>query len=91
MTCKTCGAEMIRKSSLRLLLIGVAMMASISIGLIVPYFWAPGVILFLIGSYLVVWGTLGKGLWCRHCKKFWRRWRVQCSHCSTRGPRRTGL
>jgi hypothetical protein len=35
-----------------------------------PFFWAPGVILLLTGIYLIVWATLGKGYWCRNCKKF---------------------
>jgi hypothetical protein len=38
--------------------------------LVIPYFWIPGILLVLVGGYLVVWVTLGKGCWCRECKKF---------------------
>jgi hypothetical protein len=24
----------------------------------------------LVGSYLMAWATIGKGLWCRQCKRF---------------------
>ena len=70
MKCKTCGGEMIRKNRLRLFIVGVLMVASIAITAFVPYFWAPGVILVLTGVYFLTWATLGKGYWCRTCKKF---------------------
>lgn len=70
MTCKTCGGEMIQKSRWRLFLAGVGMVASLGLAAATPYFWAPGVILSLAGAYLVVWATLGRGRWCRECKRF---------------------
>ena len=70
MVCKTCGGEMIQKNRWRLFLVGVLMIASLGIAAIVPYYCAPGVILSLTGAYLVVWATLGRGRWCRNCKRF---------------------
>jgi hypothetical protein len=70
MTCNTCGGAMIQRSRPRLLLVGVLMIASVGLAFHVPYFWAPGLILLLLGAYLVLWATLGKGQWCRTCKKF---------------------
>lgn len=70
MTCKTCGGEMLQKNRWRLFLVGVLMIAAAGIAVFVPYFWAPGVILALAGAYLVVWATLGRGRWCRGCKRF---------------------
>jgi hypothetical protein len=70
MTCKSCGAEMVQKSRARLVTVGLVMMASLAIAFPVPWFWTPGAILFLVGIYLLLWGTLGRGAWCRNCKKF---------------------
>jgi hypothetical protein len=70
MTCKTCGGDMIQKSRWRLFLVGVLIIASTGLAVFVPYWWAPGVILLLTGTYLVVWATRGKGRWCRGCKRF---------------------
>ena len=68
--CKTCNGEMIQKSRFRLFIVGVLMVASLAIAVFVPLFWAPGIILLLTGCYLIIWATLGKGRWCRTCKKF---------------------
>jgi hypothetical protein len=61
---------MIQKSRARLFVVGAVMIASVALAFFVPYFWVPGSLLFLTGSYLVVWATLGKGCWCRNCKTF---------------------
>jgi hypothetical protein len=61
---------MVQKSRLRLFLVGAAMIASIAIAPFVPYLWGPVAILALIGVYLIVWATLGRGAWCRTCKRF---------------------
>ena len=68
--CKTCGGEMVQKSRFRLFIVGVLMVASLAIAVFVPLFWTPGIILLLTGCYLIIWATLGKGCWCRTCKKF---------------------
>ena len=54
----------------RLLVVGGVMIVSPALVLVSWYFLVPGIILALIGVYLVVWATLGRGLWCRSCKKF---------------------
>ena len=61
---------MIQKSRWRLLIVGILMLGAISGVLLTPLFWAPGIILMLTGAYLIVWATLGRGCWCRNCKKF---------------------
>ena len=69
-SCPTCGGEVIQKNKTRLIAVGLCMIASAATAFFFPLFWAPGVILVLTGVYLVVWATLGKARWCRHCKKF---------------------
>lgn len=61
---------MIQKSRWRLFIVGFLMSASIVAAFFFSFFWAPGLIFFIIGIYLMVWATLGKGYWCRTCKKF---------------------
>jgi hypothetical protein len=61
---------MIQKSRLRLVAVGLLMMLCVAIAFRFFWFWVPGIILFLTGAYLVVWATLGRGEWCRNCKKF---------------------
>jgi hypothetical protein len=72
MKCKSCGGDMIQKSRLRLVVVGLAMMLSVSIAFRFAWFWVPGIILLLTGIYLLVWGTVGHGRWCRNCKKVQR-------------------
>jgi hypothetical protein len=61
---------MVQKNTLRLFLVGLAMVASPAVATLVPYLWAPAIILLLTGSYLMAWATLGRGYWYRECKKF---------------------
>jgi hypothetical protein len=68
--CKTCDEEMIQKNRWRLFIVGVLMVTSLTIAAYVPLFWAPGIVLLLTGCYLIIWATLGKGYWCRACKRF---------------------
>ena len=70
MRCKTCNGEMVQKSRFRLITVGLAEMGLIAIAFRNSWFWAPGIILFLIGAYLITWATVGRGAWCRTCKKF---------------------
>jgi hypothetical protein len=46
------------------------MIASVAATALNSYLLVPGVILLLTGLYLVVWAALGRGRWCRRCKKF---------------------
>ena len=32
--------------------------------------WAPAILLGLTGVYLLAWATVGRGRWCRACKRF---------------------
>jgi hypothetical protein len=68
--CKACGGDMVQKSRLRLIVVGVLMIAALAVAPYIPFLWAPGIILFLAGAYLILWATIGKGLWCRTCKRF---------------------
>jgi hypothetical protein len=61
---------MIMKSRGRLFIVGVLMVAAAAAAYFVPYFWIAAILLLLIGSYLIAWATLGKGAWCRECKRF---------------------
>jgi hypothetical protein len=70
MACKTCGGETVQKGRRRLLLVGVLLLASTGVAAVHPYLWAAGALLFLAGAYLVAWATLGRGRWCRACKRF---------------------
>jgi len=70
MKCNTCGAEMFQKSRARLIVVGLIMILSVSVAIRFSWFWGPGIILFLIGIFLLTWATLGRGCWCRNCKKF---------------------
>jgi hypothetical protein len=70
MKCTTCDGELIQKNRVRLFAVGILMVCATGLAAVVPYFWAPGVILGLTGIYLILWATLGQGLWCRACKKF---------------------
>ena len=69
-SCPTCGGELIQKSKVRLIVVGICMIDSLIVAFFVPLFWVPGVVLALIGSYLLIWAILGKARWCRNCKKF---------------------
>jgi len=69
-SCPSCGGELIQKSKARLIIAGLAMIASVAIALVFPLFWAPGIILALTGIYLLVWATVGQARWCRNCKTF---------------------
>jgi hypothetical protein len=68
--CTTCGGVMIQKSRSRLFIVGALMIASLSITAFARLFWIPGIVLLLTGAYLIIWATVGKGCWCRTCKKF---------------------
>ena len=70
MKCKTCDGEMIQKSRIRLAMVGIVMLATLALAFVIPHFWVPAIILAFTGAYLLVWATLGRGCWCRNCKKF---------------------
>jgi hypothetical protein len=61
---------MVRKSPLRLVSVGLLMVAAPAVAAFVPYLWAPAIVSALAGLYLIAWAALGKGYWCRECKRF---------------------
>ena len=69
-SCPSCNGELVQKSKSRLIVVGPGMIASVAIAFALPLFWAPGIILVLMGIYLLAWGTLGEARWCRDCKTF---------------------
>jgi hypothetical protein len=70
MVCVQCGNPLIHRDRLLLFLVGVAMCATPLIAYFVPLLWAPTLLAMLAGVYLILWSSLGKGLWCRQCKSF---------------------
>lgn len=70
MTCQKCGQEMIQKSRGQILLAGAIFVLAPLVTLGVPFFWGPAILFVLVGLYLVVWATVGRGMWCRTCKRF---------------------
>ena len=68
--CTNCDGEMVQKSRLRLFVVGLLMIAAPAVPSYIPFFWAPSIILSVTGVYLMLWATLGKGRWCRTCKRF---------------------
>jgi len=70
-TCPSCGGEMIQKSKVNLISIGILFVASfLALVFFIRVLFAPGLILGTTGIYLLVWATFGKASWCRNCKKF---------------------
>lgn len=71
MPCPYCGGEWTQKSRPLLFLLGLSMFfAGITAFLVSPIYWIVAAMLLAIAAYLLVWSTLGKGRWCRRCKKF---------------------
>lgn len=67
--CSICNTELTQKSKPLLFSVGMLMIASLAAVFISAWFWIPGTFLAIIGAYLMAWSTVGKGLWCRTCKK----------------------
>lgn len=68
--CKTCHGPLVQKNRIILFLVGAIMLAVALASLSIDWLWILSIPLFLVGAYLVIWSTIGKGLWCRQCKKF---------------------
>ena len=68
--CKRCGGQVVWKSRPRLALVGGLIAAGVGLGLVWAPLWAPGVVLGLTGAYLLTWASVGRGRWCRGCKRF---------------------
>jgi len=71
MPCPYCGAEWTQKNRPLLFLVGLSMLIAGIIALLdSPVYWIVAAMFLAISAYLLVWSTLGKGRWCRRCKKF---------------------
>ena len=69
-SCPACGGPLIQKSRTKLIVTGLCMSASLVAAIFIPLLLVPAIILTLAGLYLFAWGTIGKGRWCRNCKRF---------------------
>jgi hypothetical protein len=69
-SCRRCGGEVVRKGRWRLALVGAFMLAAVGLGSLWSPLSAPAVILGLTGAYLLAWASVGRGRWCRGCKRF---------------------
>ena len=68
--CVRCTGEVVQKSCARLALVGALMVSAPAAGLLWWPLWLPAVVMALTGVYLLVWATVGRGRWCRGCKRF---------------------
>lgn len=68
--CRRCRGEVVQKSRSRLALVGAFMLAAVGLGLMSPLLWVPAVVLAMTGAHLLAWASIGKGRWCRGCKRF---------------------
>ena len=69
--CSTCGSVLVRKQPGLLLVVAALMLA----GCTALFHFVHGVRFIgftfgLAGCYLVAWALIGKGRWCRQCKRF---------------------
>lgn len=68
--CKTCQNELIQKNRIVLFLVGMGMLILSVVLFYIPWVMLASVPAAMGGGYLLVWSTVGKGQWCRQCKKF---------------------
>jgi hypothetical protein len=68
--CSRCGGEIVQKSRSRLALVGVLLVAALGSGILWWPLWLPAVVCALAGVYLLAWALIGRGRWCRGCKRF---------------------
>ena len=69
-SCRRCGGEVVQKPLARLILVGLLMLASLILPSFWPILWTPAILLGLTGGYLIAWALIGRGRWCRGCKRF---------------------
>jgi VIT1/CCC1 family predicted Fe2+/Mn2+ transporter len=68
--CPACGHELIQKNRPLLSLAGAAFLIAAIPLLFFHYVWIVAIVTAAAGLYLLFWSVLGKGKWCRRCKKF---------------------
>ncbi len=71
MRCPYCNGELTQKNRASLLIASLLLFAgALTSFFLLPLFWIIGLLFLVTAVYLFTWGTRGKGLWCRQCKKF---------------------
>ena len=71
MNCPHCGTQLVQKNRAALLLGSIVFLAGAAgLFLVYPIIWIAALLLLVVGVYLLTWTVLGKGLWCRVCKRF---------------------
>jgi hypothetical protein len=68
--CPSCGHELTQKSRSLLSLLGAACLIAAIPLLFFQYVWMVAIVTAAAGLFLLFWSILGKGKWCRRCKKF---------------------
>jgi Flp pilus assembly protein TadB len=68
--CQRCCGEVVQKPRVRLVFVGLLMLAAVGLGLLWAPLWVPGLVLGVTGAYLLAWASVGRGRWCRDCKRF---------------------
>jgi len=69
--CSHCNTDLVQKSRAALLLAGAFFLAgAIALFYLYAIIWIAALLLLVVAIYLLTWCILGKGLWCRSCKKF---------------------
>lgn len=68
--CTRCGGHMVQKSRRKLCAVVLLSLAWIPLAFAYPVLKVPGIGVLTVGFYCFMWVTIGKGLWCRNCKRF---------------------
>jgi hypothetical protein len=68
--CPACAHELTQKSPVKLSLAGVALITGAIPLLFHRFVWPAAILLAATGIYLLIGSLLGKGKWCKRCKKF---------------------
>jgi hypothetical protein len=68
--CRRCGGAVVQKSRPRLIVVGGALLVAALVGVVWQILWAPALAAGLTGGYLLAWAAVGRGRWCRGCKRF---------------------
>jgi hypothetical protein len=50
--------------------VGLLQLAAVGLGFLWWPLWLPAVLCGLSGAYLLAWALVGRGRWCRGCKRF---------------------
>ncbi len=69
--CPHCHGELVEKSRSGLLFVATVFLGgAIAVFLLYAIFWIAALLLLVIAIFLFAWSVLGKGRWCRSCRKF---------------------